>query len=229
MACIHKFFGFKGHGHGDDGLIPAWKFKTLIIGTFNPENKFHPKNKAEYFYGRSQNYLWKILPKFACEASIPHESVDHQLKFLIRHEIGLTDLLISINDADENNTEHKSRIQTVLDTEIEKFSMFTWNTPNILKKLHEEKIDAVYFTKLGLPALRNPNLDTFENQMRKIEEYCRIHGIYNNRLFTPSANGLGKGTPKENHLIQRWYRENGADKFLFLCRDFRLEKYSYTE
>ena len=33
--------------------------ETLIIGTFNPDT---PENDADFFYGRSRNFLWKMLP-----------------------------------------------------------------------------------------------------------------------------------------------------------------------
>lgn len=33
--------------------------ETLIIGTFNPDAA---DNNADFFYGRSRNYLWRLLP-----------------------------------------------------------------------------------------------------------------------------------------------------------------------
>ena len=33
--------------------------EILIIGTFNPDAK---DNKAEFFYGRDRNFLWRLLP-----------------------------------------------------------------------------------------------------------------------------------------------------------------------
>ena len=33
--------------------------EILIVGTFNPDTD---KNPAEIFYGRSRNFLWKLLP-----------------------------------------------------------------------------------------------------------------------------------------------------------------------
>jgi hypothetical protein len=228
MSCNHKFFGHHEHLKGDFGLIPSWPFKTLIIGTFNPENRFHPDNSAQYYYGRSRNYLWKVLPKFAGEDSIPHQDVKRQINFLKNYEIGLTDLLISVVDADVNNSLHKDRIKTVLDNQIESFSNFKWNTEYILETLKNNKVGGVYFTKLGLPNMKNIGAHTFEFQMRIIEKYCKKNNISHNRLFTPSANGLGKGSPKENHLITRWFKENGGNRFHFLSKDFNLDKFKYS-
>ena len=38
MGCFHKFYGHEFHQEGQRGLLPNWNAKTLIIGTFNPNN-----------------------------------------------------------------------------------------------------------------------------------------------------------------------------------------------
>jgi len=75
MACTHKFYGHHAHLAGKNGLLPKWKAKTLIIGSFNPEQSWHPTNSAEYYYGRVRNYFWKVLPRFAGLDAIPHAGV----------------------------------------------------------------------------------------------------------------------------------------------------------
>mgnify|MGYP000203195880 CR=1 FL=1 len=45
----HKFL--------DHNINP--KAEMLFLGTFNPETE---NNDADFFYGRSRNYLWKLLP-----------------------------------------------------------------------------------------------------------------------------------------------------------------------
>lgn len=228
MGCFHKFYGHSEHLDEERGLIPKWDFDTLIIGTFNPEEKFHPKNTAKYFYGRTRNYLWKILPKFCGLSSIPHNDVSGQISFLKDNRIGLTDLLISINDADLKNTQHLNRIETVLDSEIETFKSFTWNTEFIIEFIKARQVKAIYFTKLGVRNAGNLRVDTFEFQMRLIEGYCERNGIRCHRLFTPSANGLGQGKPKENHLIHKWYKENGGNQFPFLSSAFKVDEFPYS-
>lgn len=225
MSCTHKFFGHADHLLGDQSLIPSWKVNTLIIGTFNPETIWHPQNAAQYFYGRTKNYLWKILPQFVGADAIPHADVAAQMEFLKQHNIGLTDLLIRINDAEIENPDHVTKIRTVLDDQIEQFNVFEWNTSFIMDYITNNDIQAIYFTKLGNPNQININPQTFEAQIREIENRCSDLEIPSYRLHTPSGNGLGAGTPKANNLIQRWYNHNGANHFPFLSADFNLNNF----
>jgi hypothetical protein len=227
MACIHKFFNYHEHLPNEMGLLPKWEAKTLIIGTFNPSNSYHPENTAKYFYGRKRNYFWKLLPSFANRNHIDSLNVIGQINFLKENEIALTDLLISIDDADINNTAHKQRVQTVKDTDIESFNQFTWNTPNIIDYIGNNNINAVYFTFLGNPNL-NTNENTFEFQTRLIETYCRNHNIPSNRLFTPSGQGTGKGKPRVNKLINKWYNDNGASHFPFISPNFNISNFPFA-
>ena len=218
MACTHKFFGHQSHLQGVNGLLPNWNVKTLIIGTFNPEIIWHPDNKAEYYYGRTANYFWSLLPCFTGLNGIAHNDVSAQLTFLQQNQIGVTDFLISIDDADLSEQIHKDRILTVLDKDIEQFNQFTWNTDPIIDFILHNNIEAVYFTKLGNNKAINPKEKIFEFQMRKIEEACftMASRVPTFRLHTPSGQGLGVGSPRLNVLIHRWYNENGGAQFPFI-------------
>ena len=228
MACIHKFYKHQEHLSEEQALLPNWPVKTLIIGTFNPENVWHSGNQARYFYGRDANHLWTVLPRFAGETSILNNDVTHQIGFLKRHEIGLTDILISIDDAEIGDEVHKARIQTVKDKEVELFSRFTWNTNAIINYIIDSEIKAVYFTYLGDKKRKTVRDNSFEEQTRKVETACAKMKIFSSRLHTPSAQGLGEGSPRENVLIHRWYNENGADRFPFLDKNFDLDNFPIT-
>ncbi|WP_448104614.1 hypothetical protein [Pedobacter panaciterrae] len=227
MACTHKFFGHRSHLQGVSGLLPNWEVKTLIIGTFNPELKWHEGNKAEYYYGRTANYFWSILPCFAGLKAIAHNDVNTQLTFLQQNQIGVTDLLISIDDADSAEPSHKDRIVTVLDKEIERFHDFTWNTDPIIDFIRDHQIEAVYFTKLGDSKVVKPKENTFEFQMRKIEAACAsiIPQVDTFRLHTPSGQGLGAGSPRSNVLMHRWYNSNGGAQFPFINKQFNINDF----
>src|SRR6185503_4382996 len=114
MPCSHKFFGHYAHMEAENGLLPNWDSKTLIIGTFNPTNEWVPNNAANYYYGRSR-YFWSILPTFACLDGIDKRNSHQQIAFLENQQIALTDLLISINDADINVPDHVRRIRSFKD------------------------------------------------------------------------------------------------------------------
>jgi hypothetical protein len=228
MSCIHKFYGHRFHQTDVFGLLPQWEANTLIIGTFNPSNLFHPTNDALYFYGRTSNYFWDILPLFAGETSIEKNNPDRQKIFLEKNKIALTDLLISIDDAEVNNSEHLSSIQTVQDREIERFRQFTWNTNQIQLFIDKNNIEAVYFTFLSNQFKNCQDQNTFEFQTRIIENYCRTKGIFTSRLFTPSGQGLRAGKPRQNKLINKWFFENGCNRFHFLSPNFNVHNFVYS-
>ena len=77
------------------------------------------------------------------------------------------------------------------------------------------------------PSARNPNLNTFEKQTRLIEQYCQEKKIFTSRLFTPSGQGLRTGSPRINKLINKWYNENGANRFPFLSNQFNINNYLF--
>lgn len=213
MPCTHKFFGHSTHLSGNKGLLPDWPADTLIIGTFNPENLWAPHNDAGYFYGRSRNYFWRILPLLSNSTPINRQDVQSQITFLKKNRIACTDLLISINDAEINQPEHIAYIKNFEDDAIGKFKNLTWNTVHIKDYIVTHNIQAVYFTKLGGNGI-------FEEQIRDIEEFCKTNNKHSNRLFTPSGQGLRDGKPRINKLIHKWYHENGGKRFPFLSSDF---------
>ena len=205
MACFHKF----NNHELLNGLLPSWECRTLIIGTFNPENKFHTSNDANFFYQRSKNFFWDVFPLLSGVSSINKKDITRQLEHLKKYRVGITDLLISINDADETNEEHKRLIKTVKDNDIELFNEFSWNTNQIIEYINDSKIEAVFFTKLGKLNINNIQEDTFEYQMRMIVRYCNLNNIYNKRLHTPSGQGLNEKGPKIPNLYNRWVNVNG--------------------
>ena len=145
MPYIHKFLNNRNYLN----LIPSWDCKILIIGTFNPENDFHKKNDAKFYYQRNRNYFWTVFPMLFNFQSIDKKDTEHQIEFLKKYKVGITDLLISIDDAKIDNLEHKLLISSVKDSDIEKFNDFTWNTEeqiseefhdfliNILERIHD--------------------------------------------------------------------------------------------
>ena len=210
MSCRHKFLDSPLLNK----LLPTWKCKTLIIGTFNPENDFHPKNSADFFYQRKKNYFWDVLPLLSGEKGIDKEDTSAQIKFLKNHEIGITDILLSIEDAESTNKCHVRLLAGVKDEDIEFFTELKWNTNNIIEFINKNKIKAVFFTKLGNLDKVKIHENSFEYQMRKIEENCKDKKIYTRRLHTPTGMGLGTGS-RIDTLYARWVDKNGADPIYF--------------
>jgi hypothetical protein len=210
MPCKHKFSDSKDFKE----LLPLWKCKTLIIGTFNPENAYHENNTANFFYQRRKNYFWDVLPLLSGKRAIEKSDTEAQIEYLKSHSIGITDILLCINDAELTNQKHISLISTVNDDDIESFHQLKWNTENIIEFIGEKNIEAVFFTKLGKLTQINPEGNTFEFQMRLIESFCSDNNIYCSRLHSPTGMGLGKG-PRIETLFNRWVNENGANLAFF--------------
>jgi len=76
--------------------------ETLIIGTFNPETT---KNDAAFFYGRSRNYLWRLLPTAFGKTDLKGSSKQKQIEFIRQHKIDLIDLIeeIQVEEGQEAN------------------------------------------------------------------------------------------------------------------------------
>jgi hypothetical protein len=141
MACIHKF-----HNWLDLERI-NFQPTTLIIGTFNPGwNNIN--NNATWFYGRTRNnYFWDILPRIYEDINLRHDNHLEWKAFCVRNQIAITDLLKSIDDADEENQTHINSISNYKDSDISNlFQQFTpVNIVNILQ--NHPSITNVYLTR----------------------------------------------------------------------------------
>jgi len=204
MPCNHKFL--------DHPLLleflPIWETSILILGTFNPEDTYATGNQADFFYQRPRNYFWPVLPTLYNHDGIERGDMLAQQNFLREKGIGLTDILRTIVDADQDNVDHVNAISSFKDDQIdEQFNEFLWNTDAIIKYIQKNKIEEVYFTRLGNIQEVNPNLNTFEYQIRQVENYCTDQSVYHTRLHSPTGMGLGEGE-RIPTLRQRWI-ENG--------------------
>lgn len=176
MACQHRFLGL----HNDSSLLPDWDFDTLIIGTFNPNWNFSKGQNAEYFYGRTnKNYFWDVLPEVFGHEKLRSSKKDEWIRFLKNNKIGLTDLLLNIEDAVDSNTIHYNYLKTKADINIARFSNLVWNTDNIITLINQGKIKSIYTTNLTSPS-------KFEEQFDLINSAAKVKGIRFERLVTPS-------------------------------------------
>lgn len=186
MACIHRFV--------DDLMLEAIDFQatTLIVGTFNPGWN-NLGNYAPWFYGRTRNnYFWEVLPRLYGELSLRQASPAEWWAFCHRHQIALTDLIASINDADANNPDHIGYLKNYRDDLIAKrFESFnTVDLPALLAKQHT--ITQVYLT-------RRVNHRFWQQLWQPAQDYCQQHGIKHQTLITPSASARFQ-LPKNQHI-----------------------------
>ena len=189
MACIHKFASNLDLEQLD--FAPT----TLIVGTFNP-GWDNLGNYAPWFYGRTNNnYFWDALPRLYENTSLRQASVTEWKAFCNRNRIALTDLIFSIDDADDNNSDHIAYLSSYRDDLIAKyFKRFTHiDIPDILAK--HKTIKHVYLT-------RSSNETFWRQRWQPIDNYCEKHGIKAKPLLTPSG-GARFQMPKDQQLTLR--------------------------
>lgn len=202
MPCYHKFQEYLNLDRID------FEPETLIIGTFNPA--WPQGNNAEWFYGRTRNnYFWDVLPRIHNSSLNLRKHGAHAWKtFCHDNRIALTDIITSINDANEDNEEHQAILRTYLDQTIaDYFEDFTFT--NIVDLLvHHPTISSVYFT-------RQPGINLFDQQWELVRKYAAKNGKNAINLITPSASARFQirqyrlenpqdKTPLRNYIFREW-------------------------
>lgn len=209
MPCNHKFI--------EDLNLENLDFEptTLIIGTFNPA--WPENNTAQWFYGRTRNnYFWDVLPKLYQQPALRNLHADEipvvWKMFCKKHEIAITDLISSINDADEANVKHQTLLGKFEDPDIAKnFKEFELTDVVGLLKTHKS-IRSVYLTTKA-------QITFFNEIWNKIESYCLENKIHCRRLLTPSGGArfqvYSEYVPKypvfngvlANYILESWYED----------------------
>jgi len=146
MACRHKFYSELELGHLD------YAPETLIVGTFNPA--WPAANTAQWFYGRTHdvhgyqsNNFCEVLPRLYGEASLIGAGPSDWKDFCRRRRIAITDLIASIEDADEHNPDHAAWLGGYGDQQItDHFKEFEL-TPLTQILNHYPSISHIYLTR----------------------------------------------------------------------------------
>jgi G:T/U-mismatch repair DNA glycosylase len=194
MACNHRFI---------EELIPEWEIEYLFVGTFNPEWD-KSSNNASYFYGRHTNHFWYIMPQVFRDMSLMDKEYRNNKKFLKDYlkskKIGLTDLIRSIEDA-ENKDEHRRCILSYRDKDLEKFKKIKYNEEifNLIdKNLQSLKKGGVFLTRqIGR------EISQINEKWEDIKRYCKSKGIKVDELVTPSIGYRSNGYNR-NKKLEEW-------------------------
>ncbi|MDG1277004.1 MAG: hypothetical protein P8O16_06960 [Algoriphagus sp.] len=143
MPCDHRFINDLQLQYVD------WEVRTLFIGTFNPAWIF-PNNNAEWFYGRTaRNDFWGILPTIHTGHSLIPGTPEDWKNFCRDNHIGITDIINSLNDADENNPLHVEMIQNFADDQLTEFGIELTDIPALLEE--HQSIQQICLTRKTLP------------------------------------------------------------------------------
>lgn len=150
-------------------LPPEQDTEILIIGTFNPDTEGNP---AEFFYGRRQNYLWRLLPFSFGENDLKGKSVEEKTDFILRHKIHFTDLIEEVEVEDGHETNYNDAF---LDNKVIK-----WR--NVIAEIQGlSSLKKVCLTRKSFSDV--PNI---KKHVAEVEIYCLTMNIPFTYLSTPS-------------------------------------------
>jgi len=159
MKILHKF---RNHKISPDTNI-------LIIGTFNPDVQ---GNEADFFYGRSRNFLWSLLPKVFGEKSLKPSTLEEKQLFKRRYGIDFIDLIdeIEVEAGNENNY-----ADVFIDDKVT-----AWKDIISVIKFNQN-IRQIYFTRKTFE-----RIPYIRKKIKEIENFCKLKNIRFSCLPTPA-------------------------------------------
>lgn len=180
MSCPHRFRNDLQLQYVD------WEVRTLFIGTFNPSWDL-PNNTAEWFYGRTaRNDFWNILPTIHTGDGLIPGTPDLWKSFCKKHRIAITDIITSLNDADQNNPEHVENVGGFQDEKLTAYDIQLTNIPALLEE--NQSIKQICITRMTLP---NPWNELFQATIDWVANHPE-RNIQIRKLRSPSR-GARKG------------------------------------
>ena len=203
MPCNHKFQSYLNLERLDFEPV------TLIVGSFNPE--WPAGNTAEWFYGRTaDNYFWDVLPRLYGEQSLINATPTEWKQFCRDKQIALTDLISSIDDADQSNKEHNKMMGGFSDKAIQyNFDDFVY--VDIVKLLqHHPTIKNVYITRGITEAF-------WRHLWNPIAYHCNVNKLHERKLLTPSGEDTVYQHSAHNH--------QHPDDVIPLLQDYILKRW----
>ncbi len=143
--------------------------EILIVGTFNPDTE---KNPADFFYGRSRNYLWQLLPLAFNLPNLKRKSKEDKSAFMRQMKIDFIDVVGEIEVGEGSETNYK-------DDYIDKKITINQDVIRQIKKL--KKLKKVCFTRKTFG-----NIPNIKREIKTVEDYCKAHQIFFQYLITPA-------------------------------------------
>ncbi|MEO6722812.1 MAG: hypothetical protein ABIN67_20765 [Ferruginibacter sp.] len=143
--------------------------EILIVGTFNPETENNP---AEIFYGRSRNFMWRLLPIALGGEDLKQKDRTDKLNFIHAHKIGFVDLVAEVTVDIGSETNYND---SYIDSKVTKWRDVT----GIMKQLlHLKKVCFTRKTFSDIPQVRK--------KVMEVERFCKEKGIPFQYLSTPA-------------------------------------------
>lgn len=169
------------HRFADHQINP--NVEILILGTFNPDTA---KNEADYFYGRSRNYLWQIISEAFEVENLKKLPKENKSIFINEKKIDFVDLIleVEIEDGQENNYK-----DDYIDSRVKK-----WN--DVIGKLAQYK----KLKRIGLTRKSFSGIPNIKKRIDEIRNYCTQNNIDFHLLTTPARHPNYYG----NRHMEEW-------------------------
>lgn len=160
----------------DHTMLVEHKFKShtfdinteiLIVGTFNPAIE---ENKATFFYGRSRNYLWTLLPTAFGQPDLKYSEISEKKKFIGRFKIDFIDLIARVQVDDPLKYDDHYLDARVID----------WN--DVLSTIN--KLDSL--KKVCLTRKTFNDIPNMKQKVEEIRSLCTLRNIPFFTLTTPA-------------------------------------------
>ena len=143
--------------------------EILIVGTFNPET---PENIADFFYGRAQNFLWRLLTTSFQHKDLKGTDKQQKQGFIAANKIDFIDLITAV-EVDEGK--EADYADAYIDKHVTEWTDLTGLIQS-LKKLKKVVVTRKTFADV-------PNI---KQRVDQIREYCTTLNIAFECLPTPA-------------------------------------------
>lgn len=156
-VILHKFRNYQ----------PSPDTETLFLGIFIPDH-----SKIDFFYGRSRNFLWHLLPKCWGMDSLMDLPLTVKQQFMTNLKIDFVDLIEALNvpDGEEDNSD-----DSFIDSHVEQWK----DIIGLIDTLPNLK--NVYFTRKTFN-----NIPQIRTQLTGIAKHCKAKSIRICKLETPA-------------------------------------------
>lgn len=158
---------------------------TLIIGTFNPS--WPANNTAEWFYGRTHdvhgnqnNNFWDVLPRLYGRPSLINSNHTEWKQFCHDNQIAITDIIESIDDADNQIPAHVIMMGGYSDDDIVN-NFYDFELTNLVRLIRTHPtITNMYIT-------RSYTSTFWKQKLYHLKRFCEANGRSLKPLLTPSG------------------------------------------
>lgn len=186
MACLHRF-------HNE--LLPEHLTEVLLIGTFNPIWNVAKGDNPDYFYSRSANQFWCILPHGLGQNCLIDKDRKEKIQFCIQNGIGLSDLIYCIEGVEESDPRHGFLKKGFKDEDFERknetghyeleIRFFTEELKRYITK-NNGNLKGVFLTRKT-----SKGAERIWQHWLSIKTLCQTLGITVGELPSPSPRGGG--------------------------------------